>query len=97
MYTPLYLLSRQDVLRRKILMLIWAIPISILLLSTSTILLTREAPIRTPHIPSHTAIRIGSPRDMNIRYAGRRDESSSAVYISYWPGAYFKTNFTGKQ
>jgi lysophospholipase L1-like esterase len=35
------------------------------------------------------------PNDQNIKYVGRWDTSSSTVYTSYWPGAYFKTTFTG--
>jgi lysophospholipase L1-like esterase len=37
----------------------------------------------------------GSPTDPNIAYFGRWDKSSASSYTSYWPGAYFKTNFTG--
>jgi GDSL-like Lipase/Acylhydrolase family/Carbohydrate esterase 2 N-terminal len=35
------------------------------------------------------------PTNPNINYVGRWDTSSSTVYTSYWPGAYFKTAFTG--
>jgi hypothetical protein len=35
------------------------------------------------------------PTDPNINYVGRWNTSSSTVYTSYWPGAYFKTTFTG--
>ncbi len=35
------------------------------------------------------------PTDPNINYVGRWDTSSSTTYTSYWPGAYFKTTFTG--
>ncbi|MBV9256503.1 MAG: hypothetical protein JO215_00635, partial [Ktedonobacteraceae bacterium] len=35
------------------------------------------------------------PTDLNIKYVGRWDTSSSTTYTSYWPGAYFKTTFTG--
>jgi lysophospholipase L1-like esterase len=50
-------------------------------------------------LPAHAAQRAqgdGSPQDLNITYVGRWDTvSSSTIYTSYWPGAYFKTNFTG--
>jgi GDSL-like Lipase/Acylhydrolase family/Carbohydrate esterase 2 N-terminal/Ricin-type beta-trefoil lectin domain-like len=36
-----------------------------------------------------------SPTDPNINYVGRWDTSSSSVAISYWSGAYFRTDFTG--
>jgi lysophospholipase L1-like esterase len=45
---------------------------------------------------AHVARGDGSPADVNIKYVGRWDTtSSSSVYTSYWPAAYFKTNFTG--
>ncbi len=44
---------------------------------------------------AHAATNSGLPVDPNIKYVGRWDTSSSTVHTSYWPGAYFKTNFTG--
>jgi lysophospholipase L1-like esterase len=44
---------------------------------------------------AHRPIGSGRPADPNIKYIGRWDTSSSTVAISYWPGAYFKTDFTG--
>jgi lysophospholipase L1-like esterase len=38
----------------------------------------------------------GLPEDSNIKYIGRWDLSSPTVRISHWPGAYLKTNFTGR-
>ena len=46
-------------------------------------------------VVAHAATRAISPTDHNIHYVGRWDTSSSATYTSYWPGAYFKTRFTG--
>jgi lysophospholipase L1-like esterase len=43
----------------------------------------------------HAASQSISPTDPNIKYVGRWDTSSSTVYKSYWPGAYFETRFTG--
>ncbi|MDC0707231.1 AbfB domain-containing protein [Stigmatella sp. ncwal1] len=37
----------------------------------------------------------GSPSDANILYVGRWDKTNASVYRSYWPGAYFRVNFTG--
>jgi lysophospholipase L1-like esterase len=45
---------------------------------------------------AHSAKGSGSPGDPNIKYIGRWDLSSPTVRISHWPGAYFKTIFTGK-
>jgi lysophospholipase L1-like esterase len=45
----------------------------------------------TPHAVTGS----GAPKDPNIKYIGRWDTSSSTVATSYWPGAYFKTDFTG--
>ncbi len=45
---------------------------------------------------AHAAAGVGTPTDPNIKYIGRWDTSSSTVAVSYWPGAYFKTDFTGK-
>jgi lysophospholipase L1-like esterase len=44
---------------------------------------------------NQAAARMGTPQDPNVRYIGRWDTSNSLVYNSYWPGAYFKTSFTG--
>ncbi len=44
----------------------------------------------------HAATSVGTPTDPNIKYIGRWDTSSSSVAVSYWPGAYFKTAFTGR-
>lgn len=44
---------------------------------------------------SHSVTGSGTPKDSNIKYIGRWDTSSSTVATSYWPGAYFKTAFTG--
>jgi GDSL-like Lipase/Acylhydrolase family/Carbohydrate esterase 2 N-terminal len=44
---------------------------------------------------THTTAHSGLPTDANIRYIGRWDTSSNVIHTSYWPGAYFKTNFTG--
>src|SRR5581483_11596570 len=43
----------------------------------------------------HAASGTIAPTDPNIKYVGRWDTSSSTVYTSYWPGAYFETQFTG--
>ncbi len=45
---------------------------------------------------AHAATSIGTPTDPNIKYIGRWDTSSSSTAVSYWPGAYFKTSFTGR-
>jgi lysophospholipase L1-like esterase len=45
---------------------------------------------------AHSATGSGSPGDPNIKYIGRWDISSPTVRVSHWPGAYFKTNFTGR-
>jgi len=37
----------------------------------------------------------GSPGDANIKYIGRWDNSNLSNVKSYWPGAYFRVNFTG--
>ncbi|ADO71607.1 AbfB domain-containing protein [Stigmatella aurantiaca] len=37
----------------------------------------------------------GSASDANILYVGRWDKTDASVYRSYWPGAYFRVNFTG--
>ena len=37
----------------------------------------------------------GSLNDPNIRYVGRWDKSSPAVYHGYWSGVYLRTGFTG--
>jgi lysophospholipase L1-like esterase len=47
----------------------------------------------TTHV--HAATGVGTPTDPNIKYIGRWDTSTSTVATSYWPGAYFKTAFTG--
>ena len=44
---------------------------------------------------AHAAGKSVLPTDPNINYVGRWDTSSSTVYTSYWPGAYFTTTFTG--
>lgn len=44
---------------------------------------------------AHAASQTIAPTDANIKYVGRWDTSSSTVYTSYWPGAYFVTRFTG--
>jgi lysophospholipase L1-like esterase len=41
------------------------------------------------------AANMGTPLDPNIKFIGRWDISNSAIYNSYWPGAYFETSFTG--
>lgn len=43
----------------------------------------------------HAASQMISPTSPTIKYVGRWDTSSSTVYTSYWPGAYFETQFTG--
>src|SRR5258707_1580724 len=43
----------------------------------------------------HAAFQTIAPTNSNIKYVGRWDTSSSTVYTSYWPGAYFVTKFTG--
>ncbi len=43
----------------------------------------------------HAASQTIAPTNANIKYVGRWDTSSSTVYTSYWPGAYFVTQFTG--
>ena len=43
----------------------------------------------------HAASQTIPPTNHNIKYVGRWDTSSSTVYTSYWPGAYFETKFTG--
>lgn len=43
----------------------------------------------------HAATQIILPTNPNIKYVGRWDNSSSTVSTSYWPGAYFETQFTG--
>jgi lysophospholipase L1-like esterase len=43
----------------------------------------------------HAASQIIAPTNSNIKYVGRWDTGSSTVYTSYWPGAYFVTQFTG--
>jgi hypothetical protein len=43
----------------------------------------------------HAASQTISPTNPNIKYVGRWDTRSSTVYTSYWPGAYFVTQFTG--
>ncbi|HVU67095.1 MAG TPA: cellulose binding domain-containing protein [Ktedonobacteraceae bacterium] len=44
---------------------------------------------------AHAASQAVAPTNANIKYVGRWDTSSSTVYTSYWPGAYFVTRFTG--
>ena len=41
------------------------------------------------------ATKMGTPLDPNIKFIGRWDSSNSAIYNSYWSGAYFETSFTG--
>ena len=41
---------------------------------------------------SHT----GALSDTHIKYFGRWDFSDTSQYVSYWGGAYFKVDFTGK-
>ncbi|HLW03257.1 MAG TPA: GDSL-type esterase/lipase family protein [Ktedonobacterales bacterium] len=41
------------------------------------------------------AARVIPPQDPHITYIGRWDTSNRAVSISYWPGAYLETAFTG--
>lgn len=48
-----------------------------------------------PISPAHAATQTIAPTNPNIKYVGRWDTSSSAMYTSYWPGAYFVTQFTG--
>ena len=43
----------------------------------------------------HVTMGDGMPEDANIHYIGRWDTRSQDVAISYWPGAYFKTAFSG--
>src|SRR5450432_163502 len=45
---------------------------------------------------AHAATVVGTPGDPNIKYIGRWDTHSSTVAASYWPGAYLKTEFTGR-
>jgi hypothetical protein len=47
--------------------------------------------VSTAHAASQTVL----PTNSNIKYVGRWDTSSSTVYTSYWPGAYFEVQFTG--
>ncbi len=45
---------------------------------------------------AHAATMAGTPGDPNIKYIGRWDTHSSTLATSYWPGAYLKTQFTGR-
>ncbi|HET8840934.1 MAG TPA: hypothetical protein VFN35_05670, partial [Ktedonobacteraceae bacterium] len=60
-----------------------------------TVLLLASAVNIFPATRAHAATQSIAPTNANIKYVGRWDTSSSTVYNSYWPGAYFVTQFTG--
>ena len=68
--------------------ILWIFLVRALLLIISII---SASAVPTVHAASHAI----PPTNHNIKYVGRWDTRSRTVHTSYWPGAYFETNFTG--
>lgn len=71
--------------------ILWIIFAGTFLLLASVASAFAGSTIHAAHATSQTI----APTNPNIKYVGRWDTSSSTVYTSYWPGAYFETQFTG--